>query len=164
MSGNPTYRVYVSAKSLLPNVSPESVMCWSTIPMHGTPTRRSVECSAASSDDRKQGIVQLAGTYVGIWQSRLSGAGALALAVKVENGVLKANATITGSPSGYKGDSLAASNLKDMGDGVWSVEFAGEHSKLAANGIFKPGSFVGDFTYKYSSHRRPDRGQWVVKR
>jgi S1-C subfamily serine protease len=118
----------------------------------------------ASAGDAKQGLARLTGTYVGIWQSRLSGAGALALTVKVENGVLRANAAITGSPSGYKGDSLTASNLKDMGDGVWSVDFTGEHSKLAATGIFKPGSFVGDFTYKYSSHRRPDRGQWLVNR
>jgi len=120
--------------------------------------------AAAQSSDAKQGIALLSGTYVGIWQSRLSGAGALALMVKVENGSLRANVTITGSPSGYKGDSLTASNLKDMGDGVWSVDFRGEHSKLTATGIFKPGSFVGDFTYKYSSHRRPDRGQWLVNR
>ena len=120
--------------------------------------------TAAPSEDAKQGIVLLSGTYVGIWQSRLSGAGALALTVKVENGSLRANATITGSPSGYKGDSLIASNLKDMGDGVWSVDFRGEHSKLTATGIFKPGSFVGDFIYKYSNLRRPDRGQWLVNR
>lgn len=120
--------------------------------------------AAAQSGDAKQGIALLSGTYVGIWQSRLSGAGALALTVKVENGSLRANVTITGSPSGYKGDSLTASNLKDMGDGVWSVDFKGEHSKLTATGIFKPGSFVGDFNYKYSSHRRPDRGQWIVNR
>jgi S1-C subfamily serine protease len=120
--------------------------------------------AAVPGDGAKQGIAQLAGTYVGIWQSRLSGAGALALTVKVENGILRANAAITGSPSGYKGDSLMASNLKDMGDGVWSVDFTGEHSKLTATGIFKPGSFVGDFSYKYSRRYRPDRGQWIVKR
>jgi S1-C subfamily serine protease len=119
---------------------------------------------AAPGDDAKQGLARLAGTYVGIWQSRLSGAGALALTVNVENGILRANAAITGSPSGYRGDALTASNLKDMGDGVWSVDFTGEHSKLTATGIFKPGTFVGDFTYKYSSHRRPDRGQWVVSK
>jgi hypothetical protein len=51
-----------------------------------------------------------------------------------------------------------------MGDGVWSVEFSGEYSKLTATGIFKPGTFVGDFAYKYSSHRRPDLGQWIVKK
>jgi S1-C subfamily serine protease len=110
----------------------------------------------------KRGLDELTGTYVGIWQSTLSGTGALALTIEVENGILKANAAITGSPSGYKGDSLTASNLKDMGDGVWSVDFTGEHSALTATGIFKPGSFVGDFAYKYSSHRRPDRGQWIV--
>jgi S1-C subfamily serine protease len=116
------------------------------------------------SGNANQGIARLAGTYVGIWQSKLSGSGALALTVNVENGFMRANAAITGSPSGYKGDSLTVSNLKDMGDGVWSVDFTGEHSKLAATGIFKPGTFVGDFTYKYSSHRRPDRGQWIVSR
>jgi len=120
--------------------------------------------SAAPTDDAKQGLARLAGTYVGIWKSRLSGSGALALTVNVENGVLRANVAITGSPSGYKGDSLIAGNLKDLGDGVWSVDFTGEYSKLTATGIFKPGSFVGDFTYRYSSHRRPDRGQWLVSR
>ncbi len=114
---------------------------------------------SAPRSDAKQGLERLVGTYTGLWQSKLSGAGALALTVDVENGVLRANAAITGSPSGYKGDSLTASNLKDMGDGVWSVDLTGEHSELTATGIFKPGSFVGDFTYKYNSHRRPDRGQ-----
>lgn len=120
--------------------------------------------ASAPRVDGKDGLARLAGTYVGIWQSRLSGAGALALTVNIDNGVLRANAAITGSPSGYKGDSLTASNLRDMGDGVWSVDFTGEHSELTATGIFKPGSFVGDFAYKYSSHRRPDRGQWIVKK
>jgi hypothetical protein len=107
---------------------------------------------------------KIGGHLYGLWQSKLSGAGALALTVEVENGVLRANAAITGSPSGYKGDSLTASNLKDMGDGVWSVDFTGEHSQLTATGIFKPGSFVGDFADKYSSDRRADRGQWTVKK
>ena len=74
-----------------------------------------------------RGLDGVAGTYVGIWQSKLGGAGALALTVAVEKGILTANAAITGSPSGYKGDALAASNLKDMGDGVWSVDFTGVH-------------------------------------
>jgi S1-C subfamily serine protease len=120
--------------------------------------------SPATGDDMHRGLARLAGTYVGIWRSRPSGAGALALTVEVENSRLRASAEITGSPSGYKGDSLTASNLKDMGDGVWSVEFTGEHSKLTATGIFKPGSFVGDFTYQYSNHRPPDRGKWIVSR
>lgn len=115
-------------------------------------------------DDAGKGISTLAGTYVGIWQSRLSGTGALALRVNVEDGVLKASVTITGSPSGYKGDTLAASNVKDMGDGVWSVDFNGEHSKLKATGIFKPGSFVGDFSFKYKALLRPDRGQWIARK
>jgi S1-C subfamily serine protease len=120
--------------------------------------------AAAPGDDTNRGLARLAGTYVGIWRSRPSGAGALALTVEVENGHLRANAEITGSPSGYKGGSLTASNLKDMGDGVWSVELTGEHSKLTATGIFKPGSFVGDFAYQYSNHRPPDRGKWIVSR
>jgi len=120
--------------------------------------------AAAAGDDMRRGLARLAGTYVGIWRSRPSGAGALALTVEVENSRLRASAEITGSPSGYKGDSLTASNLKDMGDGVWSVEFTGEHSKLTATGIFKPGSFVGDFSYQYSNHRPPDRGKWIVSR
>jgi len=118
----------------------------------------------APGDDANRGLARLAGTYVGIWRSRLNGFGALAITVKVENSHLGASAEITGSPSGYKGDSLTASNLKDMGNGVWSVEFTGEHSELTATGIFKPGSFVGDFTYQYNNHRPPDRGKWIVSR
>jgi hypothetical protein len=110
--------------------------------------------AAAPGDKAKQGIARLAGTYVGVWQSKLSGSGALALTVEVENGVMRASATITGSPSGYKGDSLTASNLKDMGDGVWSVDLTGEHSKLSATGIFKPGTFVGDFACWRTAWRR----------
>jgi S1-C subfamily serine protease len=118
----------------------------------------------APGEDANRGLARLAGTYVGVSRSRLGGAGALALTIEVENGQLRANAEITGSPSGYKGGSLTASNLKDMGDGKWSVEFTGEHSKLTASGILKPGSFVGDFTYQYSNHRPPDRGKWIVSR
>ncbi len=118
----------------------------------------------APRNDAKQGLERLVGTDTGLLAEQTERGRALALTVEVENGVLRANAAITGSPSGYKGDSLMASNLKDMGDGVWPVEFTGEHSNLTATGIFKPGSFVGDFAYKYSRHRRPDGGQWIVQK
>ncbi len=90
---------------------------------------------ATPSDSVRRGLDGLAGTYVGVWQSKQGGAGALALTVVVENGVLAANAAITGSPPGYRGDALTASSLKNMGDGVWLVEFTGAHSKLIAAGI-----------------------------
>ena len=60
--------------------------------------------TAAPRDKGTDGLAGLAGTYAGIWQSRLSGTGALALTVKVESGILGASVAITGSPSGYKGD------------------------------------------------------------
>jgi len=118
----------------------------------------------SSKNKAEQGIAQLAGTYVGLWQSKLSGSGALVLTVEVVGKVIRANVVITGSPSGYKGDSLIVSNARDMGEGIWSADLKAEHSKLEASGIFKPDSFVGDFSYRFSTVRRPDRGKWIVNK
>jgi S1-C subfamily serine protease len=118
----------------------------------------------SSKNESVQGITQLAGTYVGLWKSKLSGSGSLVLTVEVVSNAIRAKVVITGSPSGYKGDSMIATDVRDMGQGVWAVDLRAEHSKLDAVGIFKPDSFVGDFSYKFSSVRRPDRGKWIVNR
>jgi S1-C subfamily serine protease len=127
--------------------------------------RTLVELPSDRTNSESTGAVtRLVGTYVGRWKSRLNGSGVLVLTVRVDSGVLHANALITGSSSGYKGDSMAASKLKDMGDGVWAVELKGEHSNLDATGIFTPGSFVGDFRHHVNGNRPPDHGRWVVTR
>jgi S1-C subfamily serine protease len=118
----------------------------------------------SSKNESAQGITRIGGTYVGLWKSKLSGSGSLVLTVEVVGKAVRATVVITGSPSGYKGDSLIATNVRDMGHGIWAVDLRAEHSKLDATGIFKPDSFVGDFSYKFSAVRRPDRGKWIVNR
>lgn len=116
-----------------------------------------VRSEAQNEQPPHTGIAELTGTYLGTWESPLSGSGAATLQVTAEGQNMRAEVFITGSPTGYKGDSLTAKNLKNMGKGVWAVEFKGEHSPLNASGIFKEGTFIGDFAYKR------DRGQWLLK-
>jgi len=120
--------------------------------------------SIADDGLRSGTIADVAGAYVGVWQSRLSGSGALVLTMSVEGQIAKGIVVVTGSPSGYKGDSLVVTKQTNMGKNIWVVEMKGEKSRLSATGVFKEGTFVGDFSYKYSNWRPPDRGQWVLKK
>jgi hypothetical protein len=62
---------------------------------------------------------------------------------------------------GYKGDSVAVT-VKDFGGGILTVEMKAENSPLSASGIFRDGSFIGDFRFRYGLSI--DRGQWVLKK
>lgn len=87
------------------------------------------------------------------------------MTVAVEGQMVRAKVVVTGSPTGYKGgDTLVANAISGMGEGIWTVELKGGHSRIAATGIFKENTFWGDFSYRYNPLLRPDRGQWILKK
>ncbi len=107
-------------------------------------------------------LAYLAGTYLGIWQSNRGVSGAAAMSVTVEGDTVQAKVALTGSPVGYKGDSIRITVTKFAGN-IWTVEFKGEHSALSGTGIFsEDGTFVGD--YRYRKLLMVDRGQWILKK
>ncbi len=116
-----------------------------------------------SPERQESALDQFAGTYTGTWQSRYGavGAGAIVLNVATDDGrLLRARVAITGSPI-FSGDTLAVT-VKDFGGGVLTVEMKGEHSPLAASGIFRDGKFLGDYRFRY--RLSVDRGQWALKK
>jgi hypothetical protein len=118
---------------------------------------------SAKSDQQHQenSLDQFVGTYTGMWESRYGGSGVAVLNVTMDSGSLKARVAITGSPVGYKGDSLFIA-VKDFGDGVLTVDMEAVNSPLSASGIFRNGAFIGDFRFRY--RLTVDRGQWVLKK
>jgi hypothetical protein len=120
------------------------------------------EASAKSEQQRQENpLDQFVGTYTGMWQSRYGGSGVAVLNVDADSGNLKAHVAITGSPVGYKGDSLTIT-VKDFGGGFLTVDMKADNSPLSASGIFRNGAFVGDFRFRY--RLTVDRGQWVLKK
>lgn len=105
----------------------------------------------------------LPGTYVGIWQSNLGYSGNAVLTVSKENGIFRGTAILTGSPVDYKGDELDL-HVKTVGNGVWQVEFKGRKSRLSGTGIFRDGTFVGDYRYERRLMLVDDRGKWLLKK
>jgi S1-C subfamily serine protease len=118
------------------------------------------ESSKSDQVQHRNGLDQFVGTYTGIWQSHY-GSGVAVLSVTSDSGGLKARVVITGSSVGYKGDSLTV-EIKDMGEGVLTVDLKAQNSPLTASGIFRNGSFIGDFRFRY--HLAVDRGQWRLQR
>lgn len=106
----------------------------------------------------------LEGTYVGAWQSNLGYSGVAALTVIVSGSTdLKSKVVLTGSPVGYKGDSVRLTVTK-LGEGVWTVEFRGDRTNLSGTGVFRGRSFIGDYRYVRVLLGVDDRGQWILKR
>jgi hypothetical protein len=120
----------------------------------------STEAINSHQERQENSIDQFNGTYTGIWQSRY-GSGIAVLHVRTVSGSLKADVAITGSPVGYRGDSLLVT-VKDFGDGVLNVEMRAENSPLSASGVFRNGAFVGDYSFKF--RKGVDRGQWTLKK
>ncbi len=120
----------------------------------------STEPTKSEQERQENSFDQFIGTYSGVWQSRY-GSGIAVLNVRRSSGSLKADVAITGSPVGYRGDSLMVT-VKDFGAGVLTVEMKAENSPLSASGVFRNGTFVGDYSFKY--RRGVDRGQWTLKK
>jgi S1-C subfamily serine protease len=119
------------------------------------------ESAKSEQQHQEDSLDQFVGTYTGMWQSRYGGSGVAVLNVTTDSGSLKARVAITGSPVGYKGDSLTIS-VKEFGDGVLTVDMKAQNSPLSASGIFRNGAFVGDFRFRY--RLTVDRGQWLLKK
>lgn len=109
-------------------------------------------------------LADLAGTYLGVWQSgTYPGSGAAVMTVSVAGETVSARVILTGSPIGYKGDTLRMKATK-LGSNIWTVEFKGEHSALSGTGIFKEGQFLGDYRYRRVRRFVRDYGQWILKK
>ena len=92
-------------------------------------------------------LLDLEGTYVGRWQSNQGFSGLLTLTVTVgPDALISAEAVLTGSPVGYRGDRIAMV-VTDRGDGLATVRFEGIRSKLSGTGIFRGRTFTGDYRY-----------------
>lgn len=103
---------------------------------------------------------QFVGTYTGTWQSGY-GSGATVLSITTNNGILEGRVVITGSPVGYKGDSLAIT-VENFADDIMTIKFKAKHGRLSGSGIFQKGTFVGDFRFRY--FLAVDRGQWHLEK
>jgi hypothetical protein len=98
-----------------------------------------------------------------------SGVATLTMTVTAE--LLHGRAILVGSPIGYTGDSVSMA-VTSSNDGIWSVDFKGEHSKPTGTGIFRGDTFVGDYHYVrvltarflIDGTRVDDRGRWVLTR
>lgn len=100
---------------------------------------------------------ELGGIYTGSWQSNVFNAsGAAVMTVSVEGSLVRAEIALTGSGLTRE---LLTGPLSKVGGG-WSVALRTQGGELYANGIFKNGTFVGDYDYPPAS----DRGHWVVKK
>lgn len=106
-------------------------------------------------------VDSIAGTYVGSWASNEYGvSGSLVLTVKVVNGQVQVDAAFTGSDY-FNGDTLDA-KMTSMGGGVWKMEYKGKKSKITGTGLFKDGTFVGD--YRFKKLFWVDKGKWVLRK
>lgn len=162
----PTFKSY-SRSHLMFLLLPLVLTSAHSIPASGKPGSNenlATTASAAYGQQSQEGLAQLSGTYLGIWQSPLVGDGEFTLRVTVSGHEMRAEIVVIGSPTGFKGDTLTTKNLKSMGAGVWTVEFSAEHTSLTARGIFKEGTFIGDYDFRPKHHLRHDRGQWLLKK
>jgi hypothetical protein len=119
-----------------------------------------VESANSEKDHHGDSLDQFVGTYAGMWQSQY-GSGIAVLNVTADGEGLTARVAITGSPTGYKGDSLAVT-VKDFGGGVLTVDMKAKNSPLSASGIFRNGAFVGDYRFRY--RLTVDKGSWALKK
>jgi S1-C subfamily serine protease len=129
-----------------------------------TPLAKNRSTPAEETKGELRSLADLSGTYLGVWRSTKYGAsGAAVLTVDVNNESLAAKVVLTGSPIGYKGDTLEM-KVEEVGDGIWTAEFKGENSALSGTGIFESGRFLGDYRYRKVRRFVWDNGQWILKK
>jgi S1-C subfamily serine protease len=103
----------------------------------------------------------LAGTYTGRWASDDYGVyGNLVMTVAVVNGEAQVDVALTGSEY-VKGDKLIVT-LTPMGEGVWRMDYKGKKTGVKGTGLFKGGTFVGD--YKFKKFLWSDHGKWELEK
>src|SRR5262249_11484102 len=101
-------------------------------------------CGGVSANDSD--AQSLIGTYTGTWKSdgyRVSGV--LVLTMALEGGQLSARIALTGSD--YLSEDVLIFKLTPMGAGVWKMDYKAKKSKITGTGIFRDGSFVGDYRF-----------------
>lgn len=102
----------------------------------------------------------LSGTYTGVWQSsRFNVSGAAEMTVRLNGVSVTADIFLTGGE--LTSETLTGLAIKS-GENVWTVQLKASHAKLSVRGVFKNGTFVGD--YRYSHFLTFDQGQWILKR
>jgi hypothetical protein len=100
---------------------------------------------------------ELNGTYTGMWQSTVFVAsGAAVMTVSTEGSTVHAEIALTGGT--VTRDTLTG-DASDVGGG-WSVSFRATSGNLFATGIFKNGTFEGDYDFVPAS----DHGRWGLKK
>lgn len=100
------------------------------------------------------------GTYTGVWEStKFAASGAAAMTVSIEAGTVRAEIFLTG---GQVSKATLVGTASQLDQNVWTVELKAEKLSLTAKGIFRSGSFVGD--YRYRRALMVDRGQWILRK
>lgn len=102
----------------------------------------------------------IAGTYTGVWQSgRFAASGAATMHVTIKGTTITADIFITGSK--ISSETLTG-NTQTAGDGVWTAELRAARTKLSVKGIFRNGTFIGDYSYHAFLVR--DHGRWIMQK
>jgi S1-C subfamily serine protease len=147
---------YVSPLASASDVKPFSAATKTAAVNAGKPITRVPHRSSGSAGSLPN-LAQLRGTYTGAWQSSMFNAsGAAVMTVSTQGTVVSAEIALTGG-------SLTKQTLTGTATrvgGGWSVALKTDGGDLYAKGIFKNGTFVGDYDYIPAA----DRGQWVVKK
>jgi S1-C subfamily serine protease len=102
----------------------------------------------------------IVGSYTGVWQStKFPVSGAATMKVALNGSAMTASIFLTG---GEITSATLTGNASKTGDDTWTVELSSKRPKLSVRGIFRGGTFVGD--YRYTNFLTVDQGQWVLKR
>jgi S1-C subfamily serine protease len=126
----------------------------------GRALRRMVDLK--SSESRSGTVNEIAGTYAGAWTSDKypDAYGNVALTMSIVNGQVQAQVVLTGSDL-FKQDTLIT-RVIPMGAGVWRMDFKSKNGKIDGIGLFRGGTFVGD--YNFHKFLWFDKGKWTLER
>ena len=124
------------------------------------PTKSLEQINPSAVEDRSKPEPAPAGSYTGVWESsKFNVSGAATLTIKIAEGTASADVFLTG---GEVRSATLSGSAQRTGENIWTVELSSKRPKLSVRGIFRGGSFVGDYTY--SRFMMFDRGQWVLKK
>jgi S1-C subfamily serine protease len=103
----------------------------------------------------------IAGVYTGAWSSNVYNvSGTIVMTVSKVDGQYQAKAVFTGSE--YFNEDTFITTFTELGGGVWKMEYKGKKTKITGIGLFRGGSFVGD--YKFKKFIWVDRGKWILEK
>jgi S1-C subfamily serine protease len=102
------------------------------------------------------------GSYTGVWKSGrfgVTGAASLKITISSDSGSTNAEIFLTG---GEVKSAILTGFAHRTGENIWTVDLSSKKPKLHVRGIFRGGSFVGDYTY--TRFLMLDQGQWLLKK